>query len=344
MGARSAMSYEWADWSGSGSGSTGGIVKLRTADKKIVCKVRTGFECGRRSGVPARRLCTHARACSRARVRGRERASCDGRPPVHPRPKPDAAATLFVVRARPLASPPPPPRSMPNTQRAPSRSSRSAEARTRGRTRQVCGETAAGLSGAGVHGDAHPQLHGPSCSPHPAPLQVRKAPAGGCGCMRLRAAVCGWVYTAWHTTATATFLSPLPLPCPPPQCNLAAYQALPNFETAAYCMPVSGTNRACVSASWCFERPARTRVGAMGRPRLTRLPQHPNTTPLLQALKVHHPRGVQRKDGRQELGVGRVAGRRRGARRGRRRRGRRAGVMSGRFKGARAGRRAERRE
>lgn len=37
--------------------------------------------------------------------------------------------------------------------------------------------------------------------------------------------------------------------CPPPlptqtQCSLAAYQAIPNFESSAYCVPVSGTNRA----------------------------------------------------------------------------------------------------
>lgn len=36
MAGRPAADYEWADWSG--SGSSGGIVKLRTKDGKIVCK------------------------------------------------------------------------------------------------------------------------------------------------------------------------------------------------------------------------------------------------------------------------------------------------------------------
>ena len=36
MAARDSASYQWADWGG--SGSTGGIVKLRTKDNKIVCK------------------------------------------------------------------------------------------------------------------------------------------------------------------------------------------------------------------------------------------------------------------------------------------------------------------
>lgn len=36
MAGREASTYEWADWSG--SGSTGGIVKLRTKDGKIVCR------------------------------------------------------------------------------------------------------------------------------------------------------------------------------------------------------------------------------------------------------------------------------------------------------------------
>ena len=36
MQGRESSNYQWADWGG--SGSTGGIVKLRTKDGKIVCK------------------------------------------------------------------------------------------------------------------------------------------------------------------------------------------------------------------------------------------------------------------------------------------------------------------